>query len=188
MKKILQHLRIAILVCDGFEEREMVKPRKALMDAGATVHLITHHAKKVKAWLHGDWSKQYKIDVQLKDANPTDYDALLLPGGVINPDKLRTDKKAVRFVDSFLKKKKLIAAICHGPITLIETGKLRGRKLTSYHSIKTDIKNAGGIWQNKAVVVDGNLITSREPKDLPAFNNAIIKKLSKNAAKKSRKF
>lgn len=187
MKGILQNLKIAILVCDGFEESEMVKPREALMDAGATVHLITSNAKKVTAWLHGNWSKQYKIDMQLKDAKPAEYDALLLPGGVINPDKLRTDKKAVKFVDSFLKKQKLIAAICHGPITLIETGKLRGRKLTSYHSIKTDIINAGGIWQNKAVVIDKNLITSREPKDLPAFNNAIIKKLSKNITNSLRK-
>ncbi len=179
MKGNLKKLKIAILVCDGFEEREMVKPREALKKAGATTHLITPNAKKVTAWLHGNWSKKYKVDLQLKEANPVDYDALILPGGVINPDQLRTNKKAVKFVDSFLKSKKIIAAICHGPITLIETDKLQGRKLTSYHSIKTDIINAGGIWQNKSVVIDKNIITSREPKDLPAFNNAIIKKLSK---------
>jgi len=124
--------------------------------------------------------KQYKIDVQLKDANPNDYDALLLPGGVLNPDKLRTDKQAVKFTKSFLKKQKPIAAICHGPITLIETGKLKGRKMTSYHSIKTDLINAGALWQNKAVVIDKNLITSREPKDIPAFNKALINLCSRH--------
>lgn len=179
MKRKLQNLKVAVLLCDGFEETEMTKPRAALKQAGATVHLITSKASKVTAWYHGKWSKQYKIDVQLKNANPNDYDALLLPGGVINPDKLRTDKKAIKFVDSFLKKQKLIAAICHGPITLIETGKLKGRRITSYHSIKTDILNAGAIWKNKSVIIDKNLITSREPKDIPAFNKAIINQLSK---------
>lgn len=178
MKGKLQNIKVAILLCDGFEETEMTKPREALLSEGATVDLITSKTKKVVAWFHGKWSKQYKIDVQLKDARPTDYDALLLPGGVLNPDKLRTDKKAVNFVESFLKNHKPIAAICHGPITLIETGKLKGRKMTSYHSIKTDIINAGATWQNKPVVIDKNIITSREPKDIPAFNKAIIKQLA----------
>ncbi len=184
MKGKLQNLKIAVLLCDGFEETEMTKPREALIKAGATVHLITSKAKKVTAWLNGKWSKQYKIDVPLKDARPSDYDALLLPGGVLNPDKLRTDKKAVQFVESFLKNQKPIAAICHGPITLIETGKLKGRKLTSYHSIKTDLINAGATWQNKSVVIDKNIITSREPKDIPAFNKAIITQFSKHSKSK----
>ncbi len=179
MKKSLKNLKVAILLCDGFEETEMTKPRDALKKAGAIVHLITPKAKKVTAWLNGDWSKQYTIDVQLKDAKPNDYDALLLPGGVLNPDALRADKNAVQFVNSFLKKQKPIAAICHGPITLIETGKLKGRKLTSYHSIKTDLVNAGAIWQNKRVVIDKNIITSREPKDIRAFNKAIISQFGK---------
>jgi deglycase len=177
MKRKLQNLKVAILLTDGFEETEMTKPRKALIKAGAIVHLITSNANKVTAWFHGKWSKQYKIDVLLKDANPNDYDALLLPGGVLNPDKLRTDKEAIKFVKSFLKKQKPIAAICHGLITLIETGKLKNRKVTSYHSIKTDIINAGATWQNKPVVIDKNLITSREPKDITAFNSAIINQL-----------
>ena len=184
MKGKLQNLKIAVLLCDGFEETEMTKPREALIKAGATVHLITSKAKKVTAWLNGKWSKQYKIDVQLKDAKPNDYDALLLPGGVLNPDKLRTDKKAVKFVESFLKNQKPIAAICHGPITLIETGKLKGRKLTSYHSIKTDLINAGATWQNKPVVIDKNIITSREPKDIPAFNKTIITQFAKHSKSK----
>jgi protease I len=179
MNKKLQDIKVAVLLCDGFEESEMKKPREALMDAGAIVHLISPGNKSVKSWLNGKWSKQYKVDVQLKDAKANQYDAILLPGGVINPDALRTHKSAVKFVESFIKSKKLIAAICHGPITLIETGKLKGRKMTSYHSIKTDLKNAGAVWQNKQVVVDKNLVTSREPKDIPAFNKAIIKELAK---------
>lgn len=187
MKWKLQNSKIAILLTNGFEETEMTEPREALIKAGAIVHLITSNANKVTAWLHGKWSKQYKIDLQLKDAKPNDYDALLLPGGVLNPDKLRTDKQAIKFVKSFLKKQKIIAAICHGPILLIETGKLKGRKITSYHSIKTDIINAGAIWQNKPVVIDKNLITSREPKDLPVFNKAIINQLSNHAKPKKNK-
>jgi len=178
MKTSLKNKKIAVLLCDGFEETEMTKPRDALIQLGATVDLITPKEKKVKAWLHGKWSKSYKIDVALKDANPADYDALLLPGGVLNPDTLRADKKAVKFVEAFIKSKKPIAAICHGPMTLIETGKLKGVTMTSYHSIKTDLINAGAKWVNKAVVVDKNFITSREPKDIPAFNKAIIKILS----------
>jgi protease I len=178
MNGTLKNKKVAVLLCDGFEETEMTKPREALKKSGAIVHLITSKEKKVKGWLHGKWSKSYKIDVALENANPKDYDALLLPGGVFNPDKLRTDKKAVKFVKSFLKNKKLIAAICHGPVTLIETGKLKGIKMTSYHSIKTDLMNAGATWVNKAVVIDKNLVTSREPKDIPAFNKAIIKLLA----------
>lgn len=182
MKKVingkLHGLKIAVLLCDGFEESEMTKPREALERAGARVHLITPKENKVRAWLHDKWSKSYKIDVNLDKANPNDYDALLLPGGVLNPDKLRTNKKAIKFVESFIKNKKWIAAICHGSITLIETGKLKGIKMTSYHSIKTDLINAGATWTNKSVVIDKNFITSREPKDIPAFNKAIIKQLS----------
>lgn len=171
MKKS-KSLKIAFLLCDGFEETEMTKPRAALIKAGAKVDLITFKQKKVKAWLHGDWSNTYPIDVDLTKANPNDYDALVLPGGVLNPDKLRASKKAIQFVNAFIKNKKLIAAICHGPITLIETGKLKGVTMTSYHSIKTDLENAGAKWVNKAVVVEKNFITSREPKDIPQFNKS----------------
>ena len=184
MKK-LENIKIAMLLCDGFEEVEMTKPRHALEKAGATVDLITPKGKKVKAIQHHKWSKSYPIDVRLADAKPDDYDAVVLPGGVINPDALRTSVEAVNFVKAFFAAKKLVAAICHGPLTLVETKKLKGRSLTSYHSIKTDMINAGGRWKNKEVVIDNNLITSRQPKDIPAFNKAIINYLEKTQKSKS---
>jgi protease I len=179
MKEKLKGIKVAILLCDGFEEVEMTKPRAALEKEGAIVHLITPKATYVKAWNHDRWSTKYKVQVKLEKAKPENYDVLLLPGGVINPDTLRTQKAAIKFVKTFFKNKKPIAAICHGPLTLVETGNLKGRKLTSYHSIKTDMKNAGAHWQNKKVVVDGELITSRQPSDIPAFNKAIIKAFAK---------
>jgi protease I len=181
--KRLKNKKVAVLLCDGFEESEMTKPRIALKKAGATVHLISLKTGKVKGWSHGKWTKPYKVDFTLGKVNASQYDALLLPGGVMNPDKLRSNKKAVNFVKSFMQKKKPVAAICHGPLTLIETKKLKGLKMTSYHSIKTDIANAGAIWQDKEVIVDKNLVTSREPKDIPAFNKAMIKKFSQVTGK-----
>jgi protease I len=179
MKKKLASTRVAVLVCDGFEESEMTKPSAALKKAGAKVYLISPGATRVKGWRKGKWTKSYKVDFQLEKSNPAQFDALLLPGGVMNPDKLRSNKKAVKFVNDFMKKKKPVAAICHGPLTLIETNKLKGRRLTSYNSIKTDLKNAGATWQDKQVIVDKNLVTSREPKDIPAFNKAMINRFSK---------
>lgn len=176
--KRLKNTKVAVLLCDGFEESEMLKPRNALKKAGATVHLISPNSGRVKGWSHGKWTKPYKVDFTLGKVNPNQYDALLLPGGVMNPDQLRSNKKAVKFAASFMQKKKPVAAICHGPLTLIETKKLKGLKMTSYHSIKTDISNAGAKWQDKQVIVDKNLVTSREPKDIPAFNKAMIKKFS----------
>jgi protease I len=175
MGKTLKNIKIAILLCDGFEEDEMTKPQAALKKAGAQVDLITPKGNTVRAWKNGKWTKKYPIDVKLDKAKPGDYDVLMLPGGVINPDTLRTNVSAVKFVNDFLKKNKPIAAICHGPLTLVETKKLKNRTMTSYHSIKTDLKNAGAHWKNKEVVIDGNLITSRSPKDIPAFNKALIK-------------
>lgn len=171
----LQGKNIAILLCDGFEEVEMTDPRKVLKKEGAKTYLITPKNKKVKSWRHDHWGKTFKVDVKLEKAKPSDYDGVLLPGGVMNPDQLRSNKKAVKFIKHFMQTKKPVAAICHGPWTLIETGKLQGVKLTSYHSIKTDLKNAGAKWKNKKVVTDKNLTTSRSPKDLPAFNKAIVK-------------
>jgi protease I len=182
MKKsnnLLDGVRIAILLTDGFEESEMTKPREALINAGAETFLITPKGKNVKSWQHDKWGKHFKVNKNIKNANPKDFDGILLPGGVMNPDKLRTDKNAVKFVAYFFKNRKPIAAICHGPWTLIETGKLKGVKLTSYHSIKSDLMNAGAKWLNKKVVVDKNLLTSRSPKDLPAFNKELIKLFSK---------
>lgn len=179
MPKQLKNIKVAMVVCDGFEESEMVKPRQALQKAGVTVELIAPKKGKVTAWRNGKWTNKYEVDRTLKDARAKDYAALVLPGGVINPDKLRTEKRAIKFVKHFFQTKKPIAAICHGPLTLIETKKLKGRTMTSYSSIKTDLKNAGVKWQNKKVVNDRNLISSRSPKDIPAFNKAILKVLKK---------
>lgn len=186
MKNSLNDIKVAVLLCNGFEESEMTEPREALIKAGAKVDLISPETK-VKGWRHGKWTKEYKVDVSLKKANPKDYDVLLFPGGVINPDQLRMEENAVKFAKYFLKNKKPIAAICHGPITLIETGLLKGRKMTSYPSIKTDLKNAGAKWQDKKVIIDDNLITSRKPSDIPAFNEAIIKVIKKKAKYKKKK-
>lgn len=166
------------MVTDGFEQSEFTEPRKALEEAGAAVHVIAPHGGKVKAWDETDWGNEYEVDVTLDTANAEDYNALLLPGGVLNPDQLRTNEKAVDFVSQFLDEGKPIAAICHGPWTLIETGSLEGRKMTSYKSIKTDLVNAGVNWVDQEVVVDQGLVTSRNPDDIPAFNRKMIEEFA----------
>lgn len=169
----LKDFKVAALMCDGFEEIEFISPRDALREQGAKVVLISPN-EMVKSWDHDHWSQVYAADLTLDQAEPNDYDALLLPGGVMNPDKLRMNEKAITFVNHFFEHTKPIAAICHAPWTLIETGKVASRKLTSYRSIKTDLINAGANWLDQEVVVDGQLITSRSPKDLPAFNQQIL--------------
>lgn len=165
----LNNTKVAILATEGFEEVELAEPRKSLDKAGAETYLISPKRGSITAWDQTHWSDQYEVDVPLDEADPDDYDALLLPGGVLNPDKLRMDEQAVSFVNSFMESGKPIAAICHGPWTLIETGKLKGRKMTSYPSLKTDLKNAGANWVDEEVVTDRGLVTSRNPDDLPAF-------------------
>jgi protease I len=165
---------IAILATDGFEEVELTKPRKALDEAGATTYVVAPQSGTIKAWDETDWSEEYKVDITLEEANANEFDNLLLPGGVINPDKLRLNKKAVQFVASFLHAGKPIAAICHPPWLLIETGELKGRKMTSWPSLKTDLTNAGANWVDEEVVVDQGLTTSRKPADIPAFNDKMI--------------
>ena len=174
----LKNKKIAFLVEDGFEEEELTRPFRAFSDMGATTHIISPKKDKVKAWAHTDWGKEYDVDVHLAEADPDDYDALILPGGVINPDKLRRSKNAVVFASMFIKDEKTIGAICHGPQLLIETGLLKGRHLTSFPSIKRDLENAGAKWDDKEVIVDNNLITSRTPDDIPAFNSRIAQVLS----------
>jgi len=169
--------RVAILTENGFEELELTSPKKALEDAGATVHIVSPQKEKVKAWRDGNWSIELPVDVNLDNAKPADYDALVVPGGVINPDRMRRNGDCVDFVQQFLKGGKPVAAICHGPQLLIETGMLEGREMTSFPSIKTDLKNAGAIWHDREVVVDNGLITSRNPKDLPAFNKKVIEEI-----------
>lgn len=169
--------KVAILIENGFEEVELTSPKKALEEAGAIVHIISPQNGNVKAWDQDHWSIELPVDVPLDEANPEDYDLLLLPGGVLNPDKLRTNQKAVQFAEHFLEQGKPLAAICHGPQLLAETGMISTRTLTSYASIKTDLINAGALWQDKEVVVDNGLVTSRSPKDLEAFNKKVIEEL-----------
>lgn len=169
--------KVAMLTEQGFEQIELTSPKEALEKAGATVHVVSPKEGKVKAWKHTDWGIEIPVDKLLAEAAVADYDMLVLPGGVLNPDKLRANKDAVAFTKAFLESGKPVAAICHGPQTLIETGLLSGRKMTSYSSVQTDLKNAGADWTDEEVVKDGNLITSRNPDDLPAFNQAIINAL-----------
>ncbi len=174
MNTDLNGKKIAILVENGFELVEMTAPRQALDDAGAKTDLISPVDKKVKSWDHTKWGRSFKVNVPLAEAHADEYDALLLPGGVMNPDKLRINQQAVDFVKKFIDAGKPIAAICHGPWTLIETGAVRGRKMTSWPSIKTDLRNAGAEWVDEDVVVDDGLVTSRKPEDIPAFNHRMI--------------
>jgi protease I len=174
----LNDLTIAILTEEGFEQVELTSPREALEKAGVKVHVISPRETEVKAWNETDWGIRVKVDKVLSDANPEEYDGLLLPGGVLNPDKLRLNREAVDFVTHFLESGKPIAAICHGPQTMIETGLLEGRKMTSYPSVKTDLENAGVEWVDQEVVVDHGLVTSRSPKDLPAFNKKMLEEFA----------
>jgi protease I len=174
----LKNLKVAILTENGFEQSELTSPKEAMEKAGVTVEIVSPQAKEVKAWDVDNWGITIPVDVTLDKAKPENYDGLLLPGGVLNPDKLRANQKAVEFVKHFLNKNKPLAAICHGPQTMIETGLLEGRKMTSYPSVKTDLKNAGVNWVDEEVVVDNGLVTSRSPKDLKAFNKKLLEELA----------
>lgn len=173
-----QGKKVAILTEKGFEQVELTSPKEALEKAGATVHIISPQKDKVKAWDKDKWGIEVPVDVVLDDANAEEYDALMLPGGVMNPDTLRENKKAVAFAKHFLEAGKPLAAICHGPQLLIETGMLEGRKLTSYSSLQTDLKNAGADWRDEEVVVDNGLVTSRTPEDLEAFNKKLLEEIA----------
>ncbi|MEZ0607945.1 type 1 glutamine amidotransferase domain-containing protein [Fibrella sp. WM1] len=166
--------KIAILLTDGFEQVEMTEPRKALEAAGFQTHLISPKQGEVKGWDETEWGDTFPTDLPLDGVDPAQYDALLLPGGVINPDHLRQEPKAVKFVQHFFETRKPVAAICHAPIMLIEADVVRDKELTSFPSIQTDLRNAGANWVDREVVMDGNLITSRNPNDIPAFNQAFI--------------
>ena len=174
MEQKLDGKKVAILVADGFEEVELTSPKEALEDAGAETVIVSPAEKKVKAWDETDWGNKYKVDVSLEDANSEDFDALLLPGGVMNPDHLRLQPKAIQFIREFFDAGKPVAAICHGPWTLVDAGVAKGRRMTSYPSIKIDLKNAGVDWVDEEVVVDNGLVTSRKPADLKAFNQKMI--------------
>ena len=178
MAQELRGKKIAALVTDGFEQSELIEPRKALEEAGAEVHVIAPKEGEVKGWNHTDWGQRVRVDRTLAQANADDYDGLLLPGGVMSPDKLRIDQQAVGFVRQFADAHKPIAAICHAPWTLIEAGVVSGRKMTSYPSLKTDLRNAGANWVDEEVVVDQGLVTSRKPDDIPAFNRKMIEEFA----------
>jgi len=177
MSSELRGRKIAILATDGFEQVELTEPRKALSNMGATTVVIARKNGEIKGWNKKDWGQAVKVDLQISDANPQDYDALLLPGGVMSPDHLRMDAAAVNFVRQFVSTGKPVASICHGPWTLVEADVLRGKTVTSWPSLKTDIKNAGANWVDQAVVTDGQFIFSRKPDDIPAFNKALIEAL-----------
>jgi protease I len=179
MASNLKGKKIAILATDGFEQSELMEPRKALDDAGATTEVIAPKSGEIRGWKSKDWGQSVKVDKTLENANPNEYDALMLPGGVMNPDHLRMDAAAVNFVRQFVATGKTVAAICHGPWTLIEAGAVNGKTVTSWPSIKTDLKNAGANWVDQEVVTDGQFITSRKPDDIPAFSRAIIDAVSR---------
>lgn len=177
----LSGLKVAILVTDGFEQIELTDPRQALDGAGATTHVVSPKDGDVRGWNHTEWGDHASIDIKLADARAEAYGALLLPGGVMNPDHLRADETAVAFVKAFFDAGKPVAAICHGPWTIIEAGCAQGRRMTSFPSLKTDLRNAGADWVDAEVVVDDLLVTSRKPDDLPAFNREMLKAFAAGA-------
>ncbi|HEV2453640.1 MAG TPA: type 1 glutamine amidotransferase domain-containing protein [Verrucomicrobiae bacterium] len=174
----LKGKKVAILATDGFEQDELLSPLEALKKADADVKIVSPGKDSIKGWDYTDWGKKVKVDLPLDQARAEEFDALVLPGGVINPDHLRREPAAVQFVKAFFESGKPVAAICHGPQLLIEADVVRGRKMTSFASIKTDLKNAGAQWVDQEVVVDNGLVTSRSPDDLPAFNSKMIEEFA----------
>ncbi|QPH37917.1 type 1 glutamine amidotransferase domain-containing protein [Pedobacter endophyticus] len=174
----LSNRTIAVLSESGFEEVELTEPVKRLKEEGATVHIISSKTGKIKAWDQDHWSIEVDVDKAITEANADDYNGLLLPGGVINPDQLRVNEDAIAFVKSFFTDGKPVAAICHGPQTLINADVVQGRKMTSVKNISQDLINAGAVWSDEEVVVDQGLVTSRTPKDLPAFNDKIVEEFA----------
>lgn len=186
MHSKLSGKKVAILVANGFEQVELTEPRKALDKEGAETKIVSPELNQVRGWMFTDWGDSFPVDVPLAEARVEDFDALLLPGGVINPDTLRGNEAAVALVKRFFAAGKPVAAICHGPQTLIEAGVVAGRTLTSYSSIKTDLKHAGANWVDQEVVVDRGLVTSRRPDDIPAFNRKMIEEFAEGVHARQR--
>lgn len=174
----LSNRKIAVLATDGFEQSELDEPVKAVTEAGGTTEIVSLRKGRIRSWAESNWGHEYEVDKAIDEASAEDYDGLVLPGGVMSPDKLRVNQQAVKFVKSFIEQGKPIAAICHGPWTLIETGLIKGRHMTSYPSIRTDLVNAGVSWTDEKVVTDNGLVTSRSPEDLPAFCRKMIEEFS----------
>jgi protease I len=183
MANELRNKRVAVLAEHGFEQSELIEPKKALEQAGATVEVISPQNGTIKGWQHKNWGDEIVVDRPLDQAQPEQYDALLLPGGVMNPDKLRINEKAIAFIKHFVDSGKPIAAICHGPWPLIDAGGVKGRKITSWPSLKTDLTNAGAQWVDQEVVTDRGLVTSRKPDDIPAFNRKMIEEFAEGTHK-----
>lgn len=182
----LRGLNVAILVTDGFEQVELTQPREALAGAGAATRVVSPKGDRVRGWNVADWGEEFPVDVALDRASPDDFDALLLPGGVMNPDHLRIQPKAVDFVRAFFAADKPVGVICHGSWTVIEAGAARGRRIAAWPSLRTDLRNAGAEWVDEEVVVDGNLVSSRKPDDIPAFNRemtALLGRVLRQAAR-----
>ena len=178
----LSNMKVAALATTGFEEVEYTKPKQALTEAGATVHLVSPKSGSIKAWDGDDWGGKHQVDVTLDSAKADDYDALLLPGGVMNPDDLRINKDALSFVKAFFQADKPVAVICHGGQTLISAGLVRGRTMTAYEAVRPDLANAGANVKDEEVVVDGKLVSSRNPDDLPAFNKKMVEVFARQTA------
>lgn len=176
MERTLRGVRVAILATDGFEPSELLEPRKALDDAGAQTYIVSPRAGRIRGWHERDWGEEIQVDLTIEEARDHDFDALMLPGGMMNPDRLRMTPSAVSFVRSFVDATKPIAAICHAPWMLIEAECVRGRRVASWPSLRTDLANAGATWVDEAVVHDGDLVTSRRPGDIPAFNREMIQR------------
>ena len=174
MEQSLRGRKVAILVAHGFEQVELTEPRQALQEAGAETHLVSPEPETVKGWNSTEWAEEFPVEVRLEEARPEEYDALLLPGGVLNPDRLRMNREAVSFVKAFVSEQKPVAVICHGPWTLVEADVVNGRRLTSWPSLRTDLENAGAEWVDEPVVVDQGLVSSRKPDDIPQFNARMI--------------
>jgi protease I len=182
----LSNHKVAIVATDGFEQVELTEPRKALQEAGAKTEIVSPKQGKIKGWQHDHWGDEIPVDRDIVSARPEDYDALLLPGGVMNPDHLRTNPHVQKFVRGFFDAGKPVAAICHGPWTLIDAGVARGRRMTSWPSVSADLRNAGADWVDQEVVVDNGLVTSRKPDDLPAFNRKMIEEFAEGRHRKPR--
>jgi protease I len=182
----LDGMRVAILAAEGFEQAELLEPRKALAEAGAETSIVSPAKDEVQGWKHFEKGAKVKVDVPLEQADASAFDALLLPGGVANPDQLRMHSRAVQFVRDFFESGKPVAVICHGPWTLIEAGVVRGRTITSWPSLRTDLANAGANWVDQEVVVDHGLVSSRKPQDIPAFNRKMIEEFAEGRRKGQR--
>lgn len=180
MAKDISQQKIAILATDGVEQSELIEPRKALIEAGAATEIVSIKSGEIKGWDHTKWDQTFQVDKLVDDVDASEYDGLVLPGGVMNPDKLRMNTKAVAFVKKFFDEGKVVAAICHALWLPIEAGVVNGKKLTSYPSLKTDLINAGAEWVDEEVVVDNGFVTSRKPDDLPAFNAKLIEELKED--------